>query len=102
MKFKHYNPFSKLISNDHSFSKLTSLELPCFKDTRNSIIGKFFKSNNNTITVHHICNEDIIISNLINDYNMTYDESVEYYDFNILSAYIGTNTPVFVSLSQMH
>lgn len=38
---------------------------------------------------------DVVIDILIED-GMTYDEAIEYYDFNIASAYIGEGTPIFV------
>lgn len=36
-----------------------------------------------------------IIRKLIND-NMTYEEAVEFFEFNILGTYAGENTPSFV------
>ncbi|MDU6482047.1 MAG: hypothetical protein E6538_08610 [Paeniclostridium sordellii] len=102
MKFKRHNSFSRLISNDHSFFKLNSLELLCCEDTNNSIIGKLFKYNNGNITIHHICNEDIIINNFIKYDNMTYDESQEYYEFNIEGAHLGPTSPVFISISRIN
>jgi hypothetical protein len=38
---------------------------------------------------------DKVIDILIID-GMTYDDAIEYYDFNISSAYIGEGTPIFV------
>ena len=29
---------------------------------------------------------------------MTYDEAVEYMNFNVISAYVGENTPAFINV----
>ena len=39
---------------------------------------------------------DKVIEILVNEDEMTYDEAVEYFDFNIIGAYIGKETPVFI------
>ena len=37
-----------------------------------------------------------IIEALVEDDDMTEDEAVEYFEFNILGAYLGENTPIYV------
>ncbi len=39
---------------------------------------------------------DKVIEILVNESEMTHDEAVEYFDFNIIGAYIGKETPVFI------
>lgn len=36
-----------------------------------------------------------ILKNLV-DEGMTYEEALEYYDFNIACAYVGDQTPIFI------
>lgn len=43
-----------------------------------------------------IYNENIIIENLCND--MSYEDAVEFFEFNIAGAYLGESTPIFLSL----
>jgi hypothetical protein len=40
---------------------------------------------------------DMIIQILIDADGMTYEEAVEYFDFNILGAWVGDGTPAFFS-----
>ena len=37
-----------------------------------------------------------MLSILIDKYDMSYDEAEEYYHFNILGAWLGENTPIYV------
>lgn len=41
--------------------------------------------------------EDLIIKRLMNDDDMTDEEAWEYYNFNILGAYVGDYTPIYLS-----
>jgi|WetSurMetagenome_2_1015567.scaffolds.fasta_scaffold19379_10 hypothetical protein len=40
-----------------------------------------------------------VIEILMND-GMTYDEAVEYFEFNIAGAYIGENNPIFIEVPE--
>jgi hypothetical protein len=39
--------------------------------------------------------EDLCIRLLMSDLSMTYSEAVDYFEFNIVGAYLGPDTPVF-------
>ena len=41
---------------------------------------------------------DKILQILVNEHDMPYDEAVEYFEYNIEGAYMGTKTPVYYSL----
>jgi hypothetical protein len=38
-----------------------------------------------------------IIDIMINKDGMTYEEALEYYDYNILGSWMGENTPIFIT-----
>ena len=40
---------------------------------------------------------DKVIDILVDKYDMDEDEAMEWYDFNMLGAYMGENTPIFVT-----
>lgn len=48
----------------------------------------------NTYSV--IYNQNIVIENLCRD--MSYEDALEYFEYNIAGAYVGENTPTFLSL----
>lgn len=39
---------------------------------------------------------DDIIANLMHRDKMTYDEAIEFFDFNIAGSYLGDNTPIYM------
>lgn len=41
--------------------------------------------------------QNIVIDNLMKD--MSYDEALEYFEFNIIGAYVGEHTPTFVNMN---
>lgn len=43
-----------------------------------------------------VYSENKVIEVFVNRDGMTWDEAVEFYDFNVKSAYIGEQTPVFI------
>ena len=45
---------------------------------------------------------DKVIEILMKEHEMTHDEAVEYFDFNIIGAYIGKETPVFIKRDTQH
>jgi hypothetical protein len=58
-----------------------------------AIIGIAERINLNSVIVYDVAK---IISILIDRYGMTYDEAEEYYNYNILGAWLGDNTPIYV------
>ena len=58
----------------------------------NAIIGIADRCGSQTILAYDTC---IILDNLVNQ-GMTDEEAIEFYNFNILGAYIGEFTPVFI------
>ena len=57
-----------------------------------AIIGIAERINLSSIVVYDVSK----ILSILNDGGMTYDEAEEYYNFNILGAWMGDNTPVYV------
>jgi len=43
--------------------------------------------------------KDMILETLTENQNMTYHESLEYYEYNILGLYAGEQTPIFLILN---
>lgn len=58
----------------------------------NAIVGLGRQFNNYAV----VYNQNIVISNLCK--SMSYEDALEFYDFNIVGAYVGENTPIFVDL----
>ena len=44
-----------------------------------------------------VYSRSLILEILEEVHNMCYDEAVEYYDFNIMGAYMGEKSPIYVS-----
>jgi len=71
------------------FAKENEVEL-CFYDGHdNAIIGLGRKFN----TFSVIYSTKIVLQNLMAD--MDYDDAVEYFEYNIIGAYVGESTPTF-------
>lgn len=51
--------------------------------------------NGKTVAVY---DREVIIDTMLNRDGMSYMEAVEYFDFNIEGAYVGTSTPLIVSI----
>ena len=49
----------------------------------------------NALTLQIIYNIDKIIDILISE-GMTEEEAIEYFEFNVLGAYVGEQTPIFI------
>jgi hypothetical protein len=58
----------------------------------NAIIGIAYRFTDEPLLAYDI---DIIMMNLMND-GMTYEEAMEFYEFNIAGAYMGEFTPIFI------
>jgi hypothetical protein len=58
-----------------------------------AIIGIAERINLNPVVTYDV---EKIISILVNRDGMTYDKAEEYYEFNILGAWLGENTPIYV------
>ncbi len=39
---------------------------------------------------------EAVITHLMNNGDMTYEEAIEYYEYNIVGGYVGDSTPVFI------
>lgn len=57
------------------------------------VIGLSYNTIGSPIVIY---DADAIIKCLVDRDGMTYDEASEYYEFNILGAYVGEQTPMFV------
>ena len=58
-----------------------------------AIIGIAERINLNPVVTYDV---EKMLSILIDKYDMSYDEAEEYYQFNILGAWLGDNTPIYV------
>jgi hypothetical protein len=58
-----------------------------------AIIGIAERINLNPVVTYDV---EKMLSILIDKYDMSYDEAEEYYHFNILGAWLGENTPIYV------
>lgn len=58
-----------------------------------AIVGIGCQYSKNTVVVY---NEDLIISVLISEMEMEYEEAWEYYSFNIAGAWVGDSTPIIM------
>jgi hypothetical protein len=59
-----------------------------------AILGYAERCNMNTVVVYDV---EKILEILMNDNGWTFDEALEYYEQNILGAYLGENTPIYVN-----
>lgn len=50
-----------------------------------------------TDTPRAVYDADKIISILCRDSQMTYEEALEFYEFNILGSYVGPGTPIYIN-----
>jgi len=62
-----------------------------------ALIGYGEKGGSNTVAVY---DKQLCIEVLINRDNMTVAEANEFFDYNTLGAYMGQNTPIFVTRVQ--
>ena len=50
------------------------------------------------IGLEAICySEELVLKQLVNQ-GMTYNEAIEYYEFNIIGAWVGEHTPLFLTI----
>ena len=49
-----------------------------------------------TKTLNLVYSKSLIINTLMSRDKMSYDEAIEYYEFNIEGAYLGEDTPIYV------
>jgi hypothetical protein len=61
-----------------------------------AIIGVVRKPCQGEVALYH---EAKCIEILMEDFNLDYTGAVEYFEFNVVGAYVGTNTPVFLTVS---
>ena len=61
----------------------------------NAIIGVSLGGNTRSV----VYDTEKMAETLVISENMTYDEAWEYLEYNTFSAYVGDNTPIFVSTS---
>jgi hypothetical protein len=59
-----------------------------------AIIGIAERINTNPIVAYDVKK---IIDILMKKSKMTYEEALEYFDFNIIGAWVGENTPIFIT-----
>lgn len=59
-----------------------------------AIIGMAERINLNPIVAYSV---DKIIDIMIERDGMTYEEAMEYYEYNILGSWMGDNTPIFIT-----
>ena len=59
-----------------------------------ALIGIAERCGMNTIAAY---DADIIIDILFKKYDMSMEEAIEWYDFNIAGAYLGENTPIYIN-----
>ena len=59
-----------------------------------AIIGMAERINLGPVVAYDI---DKMIDIMVERDGMTYEEAIEYFDFNILGAWMGENTPVFIT-----
>lgn len=58
-----------------------------------AIIGIAERINLNPVVAYSV---DLIIQIMVYRDGMTYEEAFEYYEYNILSSWMGDNTPIFI------
>jgi hypothetical protein len=59
-----------------------------------AIIGMAERINLGPVVAYDV---DKMIDIMVERDGMTYEEAIEYFDFNILGAWMGENTPVFIT-----
>jgi hypothetical protein len=59
-----------------------------------AIIGMAERINLGPVVAYSV---DKIINIMIERDGMTYEEAMEYYDYNILGSWMGDNTPIFIT-----
>lgn len=75
-EIKEHNPDAKIMS-DHD----------------NAILGMVIQKGSKTLVLYDPLK---IIDNLMLGGEMTYDDAVEFYEYNIADAYVGEDTPAFL------
>ena len=60
-----------------------------------ALIGFVEGSGRSTVALYDM---DKCIDILVNRDGMSYQEAVEYFDFNVVGAYVGNNTPLFATI----
>lgn len=65
-----------------------------FADNFNdAIIGLCYRAGGSTVVAY---DADKVIEILVVEHDMSIEEAVEYAEYNVFSAYVGENTPVFI------
>ena len=59
-----------------------------------AIIGIADRINLNSVVAYSV---EKIIEIMVERDNMTYEEALEYYEYNILGSWVGENTPIFIT-----
>ncbi len=67
-----------------------ALVLPGYDD---AIIGVCYQSGRPPVVAYDY---NLVITHLMGNDDMTYEEAVEYYEFNIEGSFLGDSTPVFI------
>lgn len=81
--------------NDRSFTdSLDSGETPLLilPGHDNAILGVLERFGGNPAVIY---DKEVVLQNLVED-GMSPDEAVEWYEFNMLGAWVGENTPVYL------
>lgn len=69
-------------------------DLMCIDGHDYAIIGVAERINMEPVVAY---DEEKIIETLMDRDNMTYEEAVEFFDFNIKGAWVGETTPIFIT-----
>lgn len=59
-----------------------------------AIIGMAERINLNSVVAYSV---EKMLDIMVNRDGMTYEEALEYYDYNIQGAWMGDNTPIFIT-----
>lgn len=81
---------------DHIIDELVDVndEIMLADGLEEALIGYVSGCGRETVALY---DEDLVIDILMRD-GMDYDEAVEFYEFNILGAYVGEYTPMFAKI----
>ena len=63
-----------------------------------AIIGMAERINLGPVVAYDV---DKILGIMVERDGMTYEEAIEYFDFNILGAWMGENTPVYIQTNRL-
>jgi hypothetical protein len=58
----------------------------------NALLGSTLTHDGSSVLIY---DKVVVLENLMKD--MTYEEAVEFFDFNIIGSYVGPNTPIFLN-----